>query len=241
MTRPLLWTLATAALVGGAAVVSIAYRGGPCTLDLPPSERHLLEFLLLLPLAALIGAVVRNVIGWHTFGTFAPALLGLAFREASSLLGVFLLLTVLSIGWVVRRGLTYLNLLQVPRAAVMLSVIVALLVGFVLWSNAQGRPVAEALPLLPMVIVTGLIERFWTAEEEDGTAPAVRTMLLTLGTALVIFAVARMEFISRQLLAYPEILGVIIAGQLVVGRYTGYRLTELVRFRDLATASGDPL
>jgi hypothetical protein len=31
---------------------------------------------------------------------------------------------------------------------------------------------------------------------------------------------------------YPETLGLVIALQLVIGRYTGYRLSELFRFRD---------
>jgi hypothetical protein len=31
---------------------------------------------------------------------------------------------------------------------------------------------------------------------------------------------------------YPETLGLIMAAQLLLGRYTGYRLSELLRFRD---------
>jgi hypothetical protein len=36
---------------------------------------------------------------------------------------------------------------------------------------------------------------------------------------------------------YPETLGVIMAVQLLIGRYTGYRLSELYRFRDFIKAS----
>ena len=32
--------------------------------------------------------------------------------------------------------------------------------------------------------------------------------------------------------SYPETLGLVMAAQLLIGRYTGYRLTELFRFRD---------
>jgi 7 transmembrane helices usually fused to an inactive transglutaminase len=34
------------------------------------------------------------------------------------------------------------------------------------------------------------------------------------------------------LFRFPEALGLIMACQLLIGRYTGYRLTELFRFRD---------
>ena len=40
----------------------------------------------------------------------------------------------------------------------------------------------------------------------------------------------------RQLFRYPETLVLLImAGQLLIGRYTGYRLMELFRFRDFIT------
>jgi hypothetical protein len=202
--------------------------------DLPPVERQLVEFLLLLPVAALVCCVARTVVGLHTFGTFAPALLGLSFREVQSIAGVFVLVVVLSVGWVVRRGIARLNLLQVPRSAVMLTLIVALLLAYVLYSNARGRPVAGAIPFLPLVIVTGLVERFWTMEEEDGTAAAVRTILATLVLAFTVFLVVRWESVSRTVIDHPESLGLIAAAEVLLGRYTGYRVTELYRFRELA-------
>ena len=140
---------------------------------------------------------------------------------------------VLSVGWVFRRGLARLNLLQVPRSAVMLSLVVVLLVAFILFSHARGRPVASAIPFLPLVIVTGLIERFWTTEEEDGTPAALRTMIATLLTAVAVFLVVRIDAVRSIAVDHPESLGLVVAALLVLGRYTGYRLTELFRFRDL--------
>jgi hypothetical protein len=231
---------AAAVVALGLAAASVAvfatYPTGPGLIptDLPAADRQLVEFLLLLPVAALVCAVIRNVIGLHTYGTFAPALLGLSFREVESPVGVFVLLVVLSIGWVVRRGVTRLNLLQVPRSAVMLSVVVTLLLVYILWSNAHGRPVAGVIPFLPLVIVTGLIERFWTTEEEDGTAPAVRTMAATLLTAGAVLLVTRLDWVRVTMTGHPEALGLVVAVLLLLGRYTGYRLTELARFRGLA-------
>ena len=234
--RPPTAVLVALALVAASVAALAQWPNGTGLVppDLPAAELQLVEFLLLLPVAALVCCVIRNAIGLHTYGTFAPALLGLAFREVASPVGVFVLLVVLSIGWVFRRGVSRLNLLQVPRSAVMLSLVVALLLVFVLFSNARGRPVAGAIPFLPLVIVTGLIERFWTTEEEDGTGPAVRTMLATLLTAGAVFAVARVGWVRDAMVNHPESLGLVVAGQLLLGRYTGYRLMELRRFRGLA-------
>jgi len=234
--RPSTTVIIALVVVAAAAIVLAVRAGGPPLVpaDLPATDRQLVEFLLLLPVAALVCSVVRNVIGLHTFGTFAPALLGLSFREVQSPVGAFVLVTVLSVAWIFRRGLARLNLLQVPRSAVMLSIVVSLLVAFVLYSHARGRSVAGALPFLPLVIVTGLVERFWTTEEEDGTPAALRTMFATLLTAAAVFLVVRAEVVRQTIVDYPETLGFVIAAQLVLGRYTGYRLTELFRFRDLA-------
>ena len=50
--------------------------------------------------------------------------------------------------------------------------------------------------------------------------------------ALVVSLALRPEAIRTWMFRYPETLGVILAAQLLIGRYTGYRLTELFRFRD---------
>jgi len=227
-------------LAVGTALALAARAGSPSLIppDLPAADRQLVEFLLLLPVAAFVCCVVRNLIGLHTFGTFAPALLGISFREVESAIGVFVLITVLSAGWVFRRALSRLNLLQVPRSAVMLSFVVALLIAFVLYAHARGRSVAGVLPFLPLVIVTGLVERFWTTEEEDGTAVALRTMVATVAAAGAVFLIVRLDDVRQTLIEHPESLGFVVAAMLVLGRYTGYRLTELFRFRDIPEGNG---
>jgi hypothetical protein len=231
----------TAALVLAAASAALVWARAESPplipIGLPAPDRQLVEFLLLLPVAALVCCVVRVFIGLHTFGTFAPALLGLAFREVESPVGVFVLVLILAAGWVVRRGLTQLNLLQVPRSAIMLSLIVILLIAYILVAHHRGGSVAAAIPVLPLVIVTGLVERFWATEEEDGTPTAVRTMVATLLTGAAVYLVVRTEFVHDLVVGRPESLGLVVAAQIGLGRYTGYRLLELYRFRDLADES----
>ncbi len=199
---------------------------------LPPAEQRLVEFLLLLPVAALIICVFRNVIGLTTFGTFAPALLGLAFRETTTLPGILVFLMILLAGWLLRRVLDRYHLLQVPRIALMLTLVVTLLVGFVLLGNRFSMPATKYISLFPMVILTGMIERFWTLEAEDGTTASFRTLIITLAVAAAIALVLSIRVLSQHLFRYPETIGLVMAALLLIGRYTGYRLTELFRFRD---------
>ncbi len=200
---------------------------------LPPSEWRLVEFLLLLPVAALIICIYRNLIGLQSFGTFAPALIGLAFRELESLPGILVFVSIVLIGWGLRRVLDRYHLLQVPRTAFLLSLVVIILIGAILAANYQDVVATRYISLFPMVILTGMIERFWTLETEDGTASSFRTLLNTMIMAATISLVLSIPALVHHLVTYPETIGLIMALQLLLGRYTGYRLSELLRFRDL--------
>jgi 7 transmembrane helices usually fused to an inactive transglutaminase/Transglutaminase-like superfamily len=202
---------------------------------LPPAEHQLVEFLLLLPLAALIICIFRNLIGIASFGTFAPALVGLAFREIESLPGILVFVSIILIGWSMRRILDRYHLLQVPRTAFLLSLVVLVLIAAVVAANFRDFPATRYFSLFPMVILTGMIERFWTLETEDGTASSFKTLLSTMLIAATISVVLSVHAIAHHMVRYPETLGVIMAVQLLIGRYTGYRLLELFRFRDFVT------
>jgi hypothetical protein len=199
---------------------------------LPPAEHRLVEFLLLFPVAALIICVFRNLIGVQSFGTFAPALVGLAFRELQSLPGILVFVSIILIGWGMRRILDRYHLLQVPRTAFLLSLVVLVLIAAVVVANFQDFPATRYFSLFPMVILTGMIERFWTLEAEDGAASSFKTLVGTMLIAATISLVLSIHALVHHLVRYPETVGVIMAVQLLMGRYTGYRLSELFRFRD---------
>lgn len=200
--------------------------------SLPPAEWRLVEFLLLLPLAALIICLFRNIIGVQSFGTFAPALIGLAFRTPESLPGILVFVSIVLIGWALRRVLDRYHLLQVPRTAFLLSLVVVLLIAAILGANYQELAATRFVSLFPIIILTGMIERFWTLEAEDGASSSFKTLLGTIVIAASISLFLSIPAVVRHMVNFPETLGIIMAGQLLIGRYTGYRLSELFRFRD---------
>ncbi|MFO0807243.1 MAG: 7TM domain-containing protein [Gemmataceae bacterium] len=200
---------------------------------LPATEQRLIEFLLLLPVAALVICVFRNVVGMPSFGTFAPALIGMVFRETASLPGAIVFVGLIVVGWFMRRMLDRLHLLQVPRTAVMLSLVVTLLI--VVVTTAVHWHLAHAVSLFPIVILTGLIERFWTLDEEDGSGHSFKVLLSTMTIAAVVAGVVGFPWVGKMLFRCPETLGLVMAAQVLLGRYTGYRLSEMVRFRDLVS------
>ena len=53
--------------------------------------------------------------------------------------------------------------------------------------------------------------------------------LMLAGTIALVLS---FHTLVHRLFDYPEMIGLMMAGQLLLGRYTGYRLSELLRFRD---------
>ena len=204
--------------------------------QLPTADRRLVEVLLLMPIAALIVCVFRNVIGLGSFGTFTPALIGLAFHDLHSWPGILVFVSILLVGWVMRRFLDGYHLLQVPRVALMLTLIMSVLIALIVSCNQYGATPTRYVSLFPLVILTGMVERFWTLETEDSTAASFKTLLQTMFIALTIAVVLSRPLLVKHLFCFPETLGLVMAAQLLIGRYTGYRLMELLRFRDFLKA-----
>jgi hypothetical protein len=204
---------------------------------LPVPMHTVMKLLLLLPFAALITAVMRNVVGLQTFGTFAPALLAMSFIYADWETGLAILLVVVTAGIVGRLWLERLRLLMVPRLSIVLTVVILCVVFSVSSFDFMGlTPSAQAV-LLPMVILTILIERFHVTVEEDGLMYAVQLTVGTVLVAVLCYLMLGWDEVGAWVLRYPEAHFFTIAGFILLGRYAGYRLTELWRFRDLVEPS----
>ena len=102
-----------------------------------------------------------------------------------------------------------------------------------LMSHKLGLDQGMSVTLFPMVILTMTIERLSVTWEERGGSFAFKVALGTFFTGAIAFYVMNIEWLTYFAFTFPGILFVLIAFMLVMGRYRGYRLTELVRFKAL--------
>jgi hypothetical protein len=205
-------------------------------LDLPLQSQAVYAILLLVPIGAFLVVLLRNVIGISTFGTFMPVLVAMAFRETRLLNGIVLFTLIVSLGLSIRFYLERLRLLLVPRLAAVLTVVVLLMALISIFSHRLGIEIGLSVALFPMVIMTMAIERMSIVWEERGAGEAMKEGIGTLLAAAAIYVVMITPEVKHFVLVFPEILLVLLAATLLLGRYTGYRLTELMRFRALAGA-----
>jgi hypothetical protein len=202
-------------------------------LQLPPEFQGTFRILLLVPIGALIISLMRNIVGLPTFGIFMPMLIALAFRSTGPLYGIALFCGVLSIGFAVRTFLDRLHLLLVPRLSVILTLVIACFTVLALLGNKWGLREFMAVGLIPFVILTMTIERFFIIIEESGVREAMITAAGSVAVAIITYGIISWESLQLTFFVYPELILTVAALQLLLGRYTGYRLSELFRFRKL--------
>jgi uncharacterized membrane protein len=70
--------------------------------------------------------------------------------------------------------------------------------------------------------------------EEEGKRSAIIQVVGSLVVAVLAYLFMKIGQVQYWAFYFPELLLVLLAGILLIGRYTGYRLSELVRFRTFA-------
>lgn len=202
-------------------------------LGLPLQTQAVYHLLLTVPLGVLLLIVMRNIVGIKTFGTFMPVLIALAFRETQLFAGIFMFVLIVGTGLLIRFYLEQLKLLLVPRLASVLIVVIILMVFVSIIGHKMGMERGLSIALFPIVILTMTIERMSIVWEERGAREALQQGFGSLLVASLAYLVMNIAFLQHLVFIFPELLLLVLACALLLGRYSGYRLTELWRFRVL--------
>jgi hypothetical protein len=202
--------------------------------SLPIRTQAVYSVLLMIPIGALVMVLLRNIVGIDAFGTFMPVLIALSFRETQLFWGVILFTLLVTLGLSIRFLLERLRLLLVPRLGAVLIVVVLLMLIISIVSHKLGMETGLSVALFPMVIIAMTIERMSVVWEERGPADAMRGGAGSLVVAIIAYLAMGMNWLEHLIFTFPEMLLLILAAVILLGRYTGYRLVELSRFKALA-------
>lgn len=201
--------------------------------SLPLAQQNALKWLMVFPLGILVVVLMRNVVGVPTMGTFTPMLVAMSFVQTGFWPGLFCFCIIISIGLALRGLLSRLNLLLVPRiSAVVIFVILIIEAMAIIGYNFELR-ISSSAVFFPIIITAWIIERLSITFEEEGSKNALKEMFWTMVTAVATYFVIASQTIRHFMFAFNEINFVILFVVMLLGTYTGYRLTELKRFYPL--------
>ncbi|SEO71186.1 inactive transglutaminase family protein [Pseudomonas sp. NFACC39-1] len=198
---------------------------------LPLQTQQTFMIMVMIPIGVLVILVLRNLIGLQTLGTFTPVLIALAFRETQLGFGIILFTIITTLGLSLRSYLEHLKLQMLPRLSVVLTFVVVLIAAISLFSHKLGLERGLSVALFPMVILTMTIERLSITWEERGASHAMKVAIGTLFAAALAHLIMSVPELIYFVFTFPAILLILVGFMLAMGRYRGYRLTELVRFK----------
>ena len=87
-----------------------------------------------------------------------------------------------------------------------------------------------------MVILTMLVERFSVTLEEEGVRSAFVRAGYSVLVAVLVYPIFRSPEAEHVMFSFPELVISLIGLLVLTGGYTGYRVSDLIRFRSLPRA-----
>jgi len=189
--------------------------------------------ILLLPIIATIVAFMKQVVGITTFGVYTPSIITLSFWILGLKFGITMILIIFLVGAGMRYILKKYRLLYIPKMAIVFSAVAFIVLAMLIISIQFKLFDAQffSLSIFPMLILSTLTEKFVNIQSNKGFT---RALVLSLETVLVsIIAYLTIDALKGFILTYPEIIFITIFINIFLGRWTGLRLVEYVRFRDV--------
>lgn len=189
--------------------------------------------ILMIPIIATLLAFARQFIGIKAFGLITPAMTTLSFLVMGLYAGLIVFVVVLLSGSLIRVLLKKLRLLYLPRMALVLSaasLAILLMLGL---GTAIDTSSAASFSIFPMLILTILAEEFIAVQFTRGLRTALRITAWTLFLAILCYFIMSWQLLRITVLSYPELVLLTIPINVALGRFTGLRLIEYVRFREL--------
>lgn len=192
-----------------------------------------ISLLLMLPLVATMVAFFRQVVGIKAFGIYTPSIVTfafLAFDPKGLKYGIAIFFAVIFVGMASKYILKRFRLLYLPRVAITLSLISFSMIAILIVGGYFQRTGLAAVSIFPLLIMITLAEKFVAVQIEKGNRVALLLAGETLLISLVGYAIVNSVAITGAILSYPWLVLLAIPANIALGKWTGLRLIEYVRF-----------
>ncbi len=188
--------------------------------------------LLLLPLVATLVSFLHYVVGFSGYGIFMPTMIAVAFLATGFFGGLLLFALILMISLLGNMVLKKFKIHFWPARAINLMFIsVAVFVLMLVTSFVNMIDISE-ISIFPILFMILLAEEFTRTQLVKSKKEAKNLTIGTIILAIVGAMVMNFGMIQSLVLNYPGwIILIVLVANLVIGNYSGIRLTEIKRFK----------
>jgi hypothetical protein len=208
-------------------------------------EPDILIFLITLPLVITIISFAKYVMGFKSFGVYVPILLTFMFYELSRIdpqtfsitqglkYGLFITAIVFISSYVSYKIIQPLALHYYSKLAIVTTnvTISLLLVLFVL--DLIDKEGILRVDIFSLILIASISERFTNLLASKQTTTAFMLSFQTILLGLICFFVISTGTIQNAFLNYPWLILLTFPINYIIGKFTGLRVTEIFRFKDL--------
>ena len=192
--------------------------------------------LLMLPIVVTMVAFFRQVVGVKAFGIYTPSIITfalLAFDPNGIKYGIAIFVSVIVVGTLSRILMKKFRLLYLPRVAMTVSIVSLAILGVLLIGGMYRRTGLASVSIFPLLIMITLAEKFIATQIEKGSRIALILSIETLVISVVGYYLVSWNSLIALVLHYPWIILFTFVINFSLGKWTGLRLTELLRFRKI--------
>ncbi len=214
-----------------------------------PNAAHLLQDLglplktvsifLLFPLCTLVITFLKNIIGIKTFGTFMPMLIAAVCMYTGFIVGLIGFSVVLIFAFIGHTILGKFHILKIPRLASIITLISIVSLLSVSLINAPIGIETGILAIFPAVIISFTADRIHQMSDENDWVELFQNSAGTLLTIYLCYLCFTSVLLQGLFAIYPELLLLVLAILLHIGSWSGMRISEIIRFKNLLKLQGE--
>ena len=207
---------------------------------------NIIILILLLPLIVTVVSIMKQVVGFTTFGVYIPTIITFTFLITGLQIGLITLLLSLTSSLLSMFVIKRINMMLIPKYSVSLIITSIFLIVFLTigikfeYLSAQYLSVA----IFPLLILCTLPEKLISIRSERGILSGLIIFMETMFTAILAYIISggevnlyfftlKVSVFKNFLLYYPEIIIILIFVNIMLGRWSGLRLLESIKFREL--------
>lgn len=189
--------------------------------------------ILIIPFLLTGIAFFKHIIWVSSVGIIIPIAITLLFFKLDITSTFIFLGVILIFNFILGKLLSQYNLLYIPKISMIIIfnfIIIILLINTLLFFNMIHINSSDMIFIFLFIIISErLISTIISKELREYKTPLFNTIIL----GFLGFALFRLSSINVFIFAYPEILLILIFVNYFIGRFTGLRISEYLRFKEV--------
>lgn len=214
---------------------------------------YTLYLLLALPLVTTLITFSRYVVGWKSLNIYTSVLMVYALLEISHVHGaqfnmmdgltraLILIAPITLLALFLQRASGQMRMHYMSKVSIITTLVSIGVLGMLYVATELSSLSFMLVHPMSFIILIVVLDLFVKSYIRKGPIKSVKLILNTLGLAFAVSALMGQSFMQSLLFSFPEITLYSLVADVLLGRWTGLRLSEYFRFKDINIKSDDDI